>query len=434
MPTEVILPRVDMDMVTGRISHWFVKPGASIAKGAPLFEIETDKAAMEIDAPASGRVQILVDIGTQVPVGSTVGWILADDEGDVAAVATDAAPVEAEADQIADSSPATPEATAIPDQSNVPDGPTAVRATPLSRRLAAMHGIDLGDIAGSGPNGRVQAADVEARIADLSTRPSPAGQSGTSGDLLNGTWLRQGAGTPIVMIHGFGSDLGGWRPFIQGLPATLPIYAVDLPGHGGSSLGDSASLAGFAQRVIVSLKAAGISGGHVVGHSLGGAVATLVATDPAFAARSLFLIAPGGLGPNVNGTFIRQFAVATEEASIAIWMRELVAEAGIITPALVKATVKARAETNSVATLPLVANRLFPEGTQGALVIDRLQSPEIPTSVVFGRDDRIIPAAHAERLGGRVGVHLYRGVGHLPHYEIRDEIARLLLQHIRAAG
>lgn len=434
MPTEVILPRVDMDMVTGRISHWFVKPGASIAKGAPLFEIETDKAAMEIDAPASGRVQILVDIGAQVPVGSTVGWILSDDEGDVAAKVTEAAPVAAEADAVAETSPPAADRAVIADPSSAPADPLAIRATPLSRRLAATHGIDLAGISGSGPNGRIQAADVEARIADLSTRPMPAVQSGASSDRLNGAWLRQGEGTPIVMIHGFGADLGGWRPFVQGLPATLPIYAVDLPGHGGSSLGDSASLAGFAQRVIASLKAEGIAGGHVVGHSLGGAVATLVATDPAFAARSLFLISPGGLGPDVNGTFIRQFAVATEEASIAIWMRELVADAGIITPALVKATVKARAESNSVATLPLVASRLFPEGTQGALVIDRLQSPDIPTSVVFGRDDRIIPAAHADRLGGRVAVHLYRGVGHLPHYEIRDEIARLLLQHIRAAG
>lgn len=433
MPTEVILPRVDMDMATGRISHWFVKPGATIAKGAPLFEIETDKAAMEIDAPASGRVQILVDIGTQVPVGSTVGWILAEDEGDVAGKTADPAPVASDVEPVAAASPDAAE-PAITVDLDRPNDTSAVRATPLSRRLATTHGIDLAGLSGSGPNGRVQAADVEARIADLSTRAAHVVGSGTSGELLNGAWLRQGAGTPIVMIHGFGSDLGGWRPFVQGLPPTLPIYAVDLPGHGGSSLGESASLAAFAQRVITSLTAAGISDGHVVGHSLGGAVATLVATDPAFAARSLFLIAPGGLGPEVNGTFIRQFAVATEEASIAIWMRELVADAGVITPALVKATVKARAESNSVASLPVVASRLFVEGTQSALVTDRLQSPEIATTVVFGRDDRIIPASHVERLGGRVAVHLYRGVGHLPHYEIRDEVARLLLQHIRAAG
>lgn len=425
MPTEVILPRVDMDMETGRISHWFFKPGEWIEKGAVLFEIETDKAAMEIDAPASGRLQILVETGKQIPVGSTVGWILAEGESDVAAGAPATAAVEA---SVAETAPVFETTTAVLPEVPAASDTSAVRATPLSRRLAAQNGLDLASIPGTGPNGRVQASDVEALITE------PRAASTTSGDLLNGTWLRQGSGEPIVLIHGFGADLGGWRPFVQGLPATLPIYAVDLPGHGGSSLGDDVSLPGFAARVIASLKAAGISGGHVVGHSLGGAVATLVATDPAFAAKSLFLIAPAGLGPEANGTFVRQFAVASEEASIAIWMRELVSDAGVITPALVKATVKARAETNATATLPAVAAKLFPDGAQGASVVDRLQTPAIPTRVIFGREDRIIPAAHASRVGGRVAVHLYRGVGHLPHFEIRDEIARLLLEHMRAAG
>lgn len=425
MPTEVILPRVDMDMETGRISHWFFKSGDIVEKGAVLFEIETDKAAMEIDAPATGRLQILVETGKQIPVGSTVGWILAEGENDVAA----GAPIEA-----APEAPEEPNAPVIEAVVATPAAPPAnsdtsvVRATPLSRRLAADNGLDLASIAGSGPNGRVQAADVEALIAEKPAKTT------LSGDLLNGAWLRQGTGVPIVLIHGFGADLGGWRPFVQGLPATLPIYAVDLPGHGGSSLGDDVSLAGFAARVIASLKSAGIEGGHVVGHSLGGAVATLVATAPTFAAKSLFLIAPAGLGPEANATFVRQFAVAAEEASVAIWMRELVADPGVITPALVKATVKARAETNATATLPLVAARLFPDGAQGASVVDLLQAPAIPTRVVFGREDRIIPAAHASRVGGRVAVHLYRGVGHLPHFEIRDDIARLLLEHMRAAG
>lgn len=426
MPTEVILPRVDMDMETGRISHWFVKPGETIEKGAVLFEIETDKAAMEIDAPASGRLQILVETGKQIPVGSTVGWILAEGESEVAAGAPATAPTEAPA---ADQAPLIEAVFDTPATTSSTNTDTStVRATPLSRRLAADNGLDLAAIAGTGPNGRVQAADVEALIAE------PRVATTSSGDLLNGTWLRQGAGEPIVLIHGFGADLGGWRPFVQGLPATLPIYAVDLPGHGGSSLGDDVSLAGFAARVIASLKAIGITGGHVVGHSLGGAVATLVATDPGFAAKSLFLIAPAGLGPEANATFVRQFAVSSEEASIAIWMRELVADASVITPALVKATAKARAESKVTTTLPVVAAKLFPDGAQGASVIERLQTPAIPTRVIFGGDDRIIPAAHASRVGGRVAVHLYRGVGHLPHFEIRDEIARLLLEHMRAAG
>ena len=76
MATEVILPKVDMDMATGRISRWYVREGERVEKGAPLFEIETDKAAMEVEAPASG---ILADVtgveDTDIPVGAAVAWI-----------------------------------------------------------------------------------------------------------------------------------------------------------------------------------------------------------------------------------------------------------------------------------------------------------------------------------------------------------------------
>ncbi|RUY16402.1 biotin/lipoyl-binding protein, partial [Mesorhizobium sp. M7A.F.Ca.CA.001.13.2.1] len=81
MPTEVILPKVDMDMATGQISRWFAEEGAHVKKGDVLFEIETDKAAMEIDAPASG---VLRDVtgkeGVDIAVGAAVAWIYADGE------------------------------------------------------------------------------------------------------------------------------------------------------------------------------------------------------------------------------------------------------------------------------------------------------------------------------------------------------------------
>ncbi len=57
MPVEVILPRVDMDMTTGKISRWYVKDGDSVKKGAPIFEIETDKAAMEVESPGDGVIR-----------------------------------------------------------------------------------------------------------------------------------------------------------------------------------------------------------------------------------------------------------------------------------------------------------------------------------------------------------------------------------------
>src|ERR1700741_4238640 len=82
MPTEVILPRVDMDMTEGRISRWYVDEGASVAKGQPIFEIETEKAAMEVEAPASGVIRDLnLALDVPLPVGSIIAWIDSAGEG-----------------------------------------------------------------------------------------------------------------------------------------------------------------------------------------------------------------------------------------------------------------------------------------------------------------------------------------------------------------
>ena len=167
MPVEVILPKVDMDMATGRISAWFFEEGATVAQGDVLFEIETDKAAMEIEAPASGVLRdVTGKVGVDIPVGSPVGWIYAAGEAhaDAAtAVAQGAAPVETAkaAAPVPDAgAQACPAAAPSPCAGSTVG--TDVRASPLARRLAREAGIDLSSIQGSGPRGRVVEKDVVA--------------------------------------------------------------------------------------------------------------------------------------------------------------------------------------------------------------------------------------------------------------------------------
>ncbi len=168
MAVEVILPRVDMDMVQAKISKWHVKEGDAVKAGAALFEIETDKAAMEIEAPASGIVRnITVAEGTSAPVGSAVAFIYGDGE------AITATPPRAAA------SPARPAAAAtvaVPTDLNESQRAAAggTRATPLARRLARQMGLQLSDVPGSGPHGRIVADDVRMRAeARGSTAPLP---------------------------------------------------------------------------------------------------------------------------------------------------------------------------------------------------------------------------------------------------------------------
>jgi pyruvate dehydrogenase E2 component (dihydrolipoamide acetyltransferase) len=178
MPTEVILPKVDMDMATGQISRWFATEGQQVKKGDVLFEIETDKAAMEIDAPASG---ILRDVtgkeGVDIAVGAPVAWIYAEGEAygakqDLTPISPlvgemSAKPKEGGAVPPASHSVAPPSALPgiSPTGGEIGQSPSGGRATPLARRLAREAGIALASIAGTGPHGRVVKADVEAAVA-----------------------------------------------------------------------------------------------------------------------------------------------------------------------------------------------------------------------------------------------------------------------------
>jgi pyruvate dehydrogenase E2 component (dihydrolipoamide acetyltransferase) len=174
MATEVILPKVDMDMAEGRVSRWLVAEGAIVKRGEPIFEIETDKAAMEVEAPASGTLgQIVAGEGVVVPVGKPVAWIFSEGEkpGSAIAEAAMSAPSAQRSTAPADAAPLM-ELKSIFVAKAVPG---ELRATPLARRLARAAGLSLAEIQGSGPYGRITRADVE-RFAAAPTKEAEAAQ------------------------------------------------------------------------------------------------------------------------------------------------------------------------------------------------------------------------------------------------------------------
>ena len=93
MPVEVILPKVDMDMETGKVAAWHIREGEKVKKGAPLFDIETDKAAMEVESPASGTLRyVSAELGTVAPIGATIAWIYLEGEADAPPVVAQLTP------------------------------------------------------------------------------------------------------------------------------------------------------------------------------------------------------------------------------------------------------------------------------------------------------------------------------------------------------
>jgi pyruvate dehydrogenase E2 component (dihydrolipoamide acetyltransferase) len=163
MPIDVILPKVDMDMATGKISQWHAKDGDTVKKGQVIFEIETDKAAMEIEAPGDGVLRNLAPLATDIPVGEAVAYILAAGETLDAIKAKSKAPVTVAA------SVAAPVTTQVVSTVNG----TGLRATPLARRLAKQKGVALSGVAGSGPHGRIVAKDIET-VKTISASPVQA--------------------------------------------------------------------------------------------------------------------------------------------------------------------------------------------------------------------------------------------------------------------
>ncbi|WID94904.1 dihydrolipoamide acetyltransferase family protein [Bosea vestrisii] len=172
MPVEVILPKVDMDMETGTIEAWHVKEGDLVRQGDTIFEIGTNKAVMEVEAPASGAIRnIMTETGVPISVGTPVAWIYLDGEAGnkPPEPAATAAPVAAVASRPRTSALAATEAPAFATASGL-------RATPLARRIARQHALDLGTVAGTGPRGRIGEIDVR-RHLDQRSRCAPAEQA-----------------------------------------------------------------------------------------------------------------------------------------------------------------------------------------------------------------------------------------------------------------
>src|SRR3989442_6296336 len=154
MPTNVIMPALELAQETGKVLRWIKSPGDTVAKGEPILEIETDKVTVEIEAPASGVLRdVTARVGDVVPVGKTIALIFAAGEAGGSAAPTVPA--------AAGSSPAPADASGgAGSTGSGPAGP--VKASPLARKLAEQHGVDLTRLKTS--SGRIEKADVLAYV------------------------------------------------------------------------------------------------------------------------------------------------------------------------------------------------------------------------------------------------------------------------------
>jgi pyruvate dehydrogenase E2 component (dihydrolipoamide acetyltransferase) len=207
MAETIAMPKLGFDMQEGTLVHWLKKEGETIDKGEVLAEIETDKATVEVEASAGGTLRrLLVDEGVVVPVGSPIAIVGSPDEQ--IEVPTPI-PSESKPEKLAEPAPSAPLSTQIAPQPT-PVAPSAagpsngrLKASPLARRMAQEKRLDLADLHGSGPGGRIVRRDVEAALSGGSVPSiSPLGQMTTPASMADETVpltkLRQAVGRRMV--------------------------------------------------------------------------------------------------------------------------------------------------------------------------------------------------------------------------------------------
>ena len=362
--TAITMPKWGLTMTEGKIIGWLKQPGHDFAEGEELLEIETTKITNVVEAPLGGVLRrIIAPAGTTLPVGALLAVV---------------APQSVSEAEI--------------------DGFVAGFTTP---EIAAEGTID-----GEGPTpSTLEAGGWRIRYLELG-----------GGELI-----------PALLLHGFGADLNTWMFTQSVLAEARRVLALDLPGHGGSvkevGAGDAEHLTNAVEHAMTAL---GIERVHLVGHSMGGAIAASLALRRPDHVASLTLIASAGLGPEINGAFIDGFVRASRRREAVEILNMLVCDPSLISRTMVEDILRYKRLDGVSAALSKIGEAWFAGGRQSLQLGEGIAMLPMPVQVIWGREDRIIPVAHASALGSPVPVHIIDQAGHLPHMEKAGEVNRLL--------
>jgi pimeloyl-ACP methyl ester carboxylesterase len=236
----------------------------------------------------------------------------------------------------------------------------------------------------------------------------------------------------IVLLHGVGGSSHAWRSIQSSLSAEAHTLAYDLPGH-GKSLGvpqaGPAKLAAHA--ILADLSDRGIEEFHVTGHSMGGAVAALMALAEPRRVAALTLLAPGGFGEEINGRLLRRYAAARSADEIRDCLESMFGWPNPVPEDTVRVGAEMRAIPGQVEKLVEIVNAVTRGERQGVIGREQLAGLAMPVTVVWGQLDAVLPVHQTRDLPPRFGLHLVPDAGHMLPEEVPELVAELIRRNAR---
>lgn len=437
MPILVKMPKWGLAMKAGTITEWLREEGAEVAAGDPLLEVETDKAIHEVEAPASGTLRkIVAQTGNEIPVGdplaimATAGETLSDEE--IASLLAAAADEKQAAEKKVAARRVAREARAA---ARSDEG--RINASPAARKLAQELGVDLSAVLATGPGGRVTSDDVERAAAEQSEARE---ETVTLADGMQLFSVQAGRGRPpLVFLHGLGGSQSTWQEVLPAFAERHRVCALDLPGHGASDKPSpdvvDYSLPGIARMVAEALDILHLTPAVLIGHSLGGAVALSIALERLDAVSGLVLVDSLGLGEEINPELLDRIEAEPSLESSRGLLELFFHDPRHVVQSGVEDAYRQRLSPGAGEALRAVAAGSMSRNGQHTGLPARLPNVSVPALILWGGEDRVIPASHASAAADTLPaaqVEVLDGVGHVPQLEAADSFVQAVERFLAA--
>ena len=252
---------------------------------------------------------------------------------------------------------------------------------------------------------------------------------------MEGRLHRLEAGHPsmptVVLLHGFGAIASCWRDVITALEDKAHVLAFDLPGHGGSLNYPNAGSGKVASQAVIAELDTRLSGKvHLVGHSMGGAVACSVALARPDLVASLTLLSPGGFGTELNVALLQDYASAQTHDELLSALMPMAVSGSIVPEQTLSELVAMRGVAGQREMLEFIASRMTRDGKQGVLPLADLVALRIPIGLLWGVVDTIVPVSQCHAAPAEFSKVVIPETGHMLIDEAPAATAALILKSL----